>query len=375
MLFDSSIRKELSRTFVATLVVLLTIVITMLLIRTLSMAAKGAVSPQDVMVVLGYTMLGYSPILLTLAMFVTIVSVLSRMYRDSEMVIWHSAGLGTLRLLRPIGYFAWPVLAGVAVLMLIAWPWSNSQITHLRNVFQQRSEITRVQPGQFYESHDGRRVFFVEQQADGTRSSGGAVPSGRNVFVSLAERNQNSIVSAASAHMETIGGDRFVVLTNGQQLAFDERTGDRTLLSFDRYAVRIADNQTVDALLQRPKELSTRELFEQPTPGNLGELSWRLGVVLATLAMALLAVPLANANPRSGRNTNLGYAVLAFVIYFNLVNLGNNWIARGDHHILPVMLGLHGGMLTVAIFLLLRQERGWRWPWQWRPAAATETHR
>ncbi|MFO1287922.1 MAG: LPS export ABC transporter permease LptF, partial [Rubrivivax sp.] len=48
MLFDSSVRQELARTFGATLVVILTIVLTMFLIRTIGQAASGAVAPRDV---------------------------------------------------------------------------------------------------------------------------------------------------------------------------------------------------------------------------------------------------------------------------------------------------------------------------------------
>ena len=44
MLFDSTVRRELARSFGATLVVILTIVITMMLIRTLGLAAGGAVA-------------------------------------------------------------------------------------------------------------------------------------------------------------------------------------------------------------------------------------------------------------------------------------------------------------------------------------------
>ena len=46
MLFDSSIRKELARSFGATLVVLVTVVMTMMLIRTLGQASRGSVNPQ-----------------------------------------------------------------------------------------------------------------------------------------------------------------------------------------------------------------------------------------------------------------------------------------------------------------------------------------
>ena len=61
MLFDSSLRRDLSRTFGATLVVILTIVLTMMLIRTLGQAALGRISPQDVVLMLGYFALGHLP--------------------------------------------------------------------------------------------------------------------------------------------------------------------------------------------------------------------------------------------------------------------------------------------------------------------------
>lgn len=73
MLFDSSIRKELARTFGATLVVLVTVVMTMMLIRTLGQASRGSVNPSDVMLVMGFTVLGQLPTILSLSLFVTVV--------------------------------------------------------------------------------------------------------------------------------------------------------------------------------------------------------------------------------------------------------------------------------------------------------------
>ncbi|MDO9160061.1 MAG: LptF/LptG family permease, partial [Burkholderiaceae bacterium] len=88
MLFHSSIRRELARSFGATLLVLFTIVVTIMLIRTLSLASAGSVDPQEVVLVLGYTVLGRLNVILTMALFISVVSVLSRMHSDSEMVIW-----------------------------------------------------------------------------------------------------------------------------------------------------------------------------------------------------------------------------------------------------------------------------------------------
>ena len=78
MLFHSSIRKELARTFGATLVVLITIVMTIILIRTLGQASRGTVNPSEVMMVMGFSVLGYLPVLLPLSLFISIVGTLSR---------------------------------------------------------------------------------------------------------------------------------------------------------------------------------------------------------------------------------------------------------------------------------------------------------
>ena len=145
MLFDSSIRKELARSFGATLVVLVTVVMTMMLIRTLGQAARGNVNPSDVMLVMGFTVLGQLPTILSLSLFIAIVGTLSRMYRDSEMVIWFASGRGLISLVRPLLRFAWPVMVVIAVLSLLVWPWANSQIQELKTRYEQRSDIMDAQ--------------------------------------------------------------------------------------------------------------------------------------------------------------------------------------------------------------------------------------
>ncbi|MDP1532071.1 MAG: LptF/LptG family permease, partial [Rubrivivax sp.] len=93
MLFDTTVRRELARTFGATLVVILTIVLTMFLIRAVGQAADGAIAPQDVALLLGYVALGHLPTMIALSLFVAIVVTLGRMYRDSEMAIWFASGV------------------------------------------------------------------------------------------------------------------------------------------------------------------------------------------------------------------------------------------------------------------------------------------
>lgn len=345
MLFDSTVRRELARSFAATLVVILTIVLTMFLLRTVGLAAKGSVSPQDVVLVLGYTALGHLPTMLSLSMFVAIVLTLGRMYRDSEMVIWFGAGAGLTRFARPVLRTAWPVLLVAAVLLLLVWPWGNRNSYDLRDRYAQRSDLSRVMPGQFQTSADGRRVFFIE------RDAADAIQA-RNVFVLTQQGPEESITTAHSGHLETVDRDRWLVLTRGQRNDADSSSGERTLSSFDTYRVLVQEKAVRDAQARPPRALPTLQLLQDPSPRNQGELAWRLGMLLATANLLLLGLGLAATNPRRPGNWNLLFALLTFVIYFNLVNLTQAWVGSGRTGLGATLAVLHGGALLFALALL-----------------------
>ena len=250
MLFDSSIRKELARSFGATLVVLVTVVMTMMLIRTLGQASKGSVSPSDVMLVMGFTVLGQLPTILSLSLFIAVVGTLSRMYRDSEMVIWFASGRGLISLLRPLLRFAWPVMVVIAVLSLLVWPWANSQIQELKTRYEQRSDIDRIAPGEFQESSNGSRVFFIDKDSPGTAD-------GRNVFISNQEADgSQSITSARSGRVELVDG-------TGQAWPLSERGAGPLLLKMDEFQERL---HTPGALVRKGAQPESKVPSAVPAP-------------------------------------------------------------------------------------------------------------
>jgi lipopolysaccharide export system permease protein len=356
MLFDSTVRKDLARTFAATLVVILTIVITMFLIRTLGQAAGGVVSPQDVVLLLGYAALGHLATMLCLSMFVAVVVTLGRMYRDSEMVIWFSSGVGLSRFVRPVMWTALPVMVVVCVVMLVVWPWVNQQSAELKDRYTQRSDLSRVTPGVFQSSADGRRVFFIERESpDGINA--------RNVFILTRHEGQESVISARSGRLEMQEQERYLVLERGQRNVTDEQTGEHIVSRFEHYRVLADDEGVRRAQAKPPKAMATRDLIREPTIAHQGELTWRLGLILAAFNLLLLGVALAATNPRRPGNWNLVFALLAFIVYFNLVTLSQNWVALGRIGMGPVLLALHGGVFLFGLGLLWWREHGTALSW------------
>jgi lipopolysaccharide export system permease protein len=373
MLFHSSIRQELARSFVATLVVLITVVMSMMLIRTLGLAAKGSVNPQDVIMLMGYSVLGNLSTIMTLSLFIAVTNTLSRMYRESEMAVWFASGKGLSSFISPVLRFSWPILLAVVALVLVVWPWTAQQTSQLRSQYEQRGDLERVSIGQFQENASGSRVFFVEaaQQdvtppASSTPNATASVPAGlnrqaRNVFVSEIDGKAQVITAARSGRIDRTGGDQFVVLSDGQRTELDTATGQIKVMEFAEYSV-LANAKALGQANQQPaKSLATSTLIRQPSKVNLAELSWRVGMALSAFNLMLLAILFSAVNPRAGRGFGIALALLAFVTYYNLQNLGYSRIASGQTSFATWMLSLHGGVLAFTLLWMTARHNQWSW--------------
>ncbi len=358
MLFDSTLRRDLARSFGATLVVILTIVLTMMLIRTLGLAALGRVSPQDVVLLLGYLALGQLPTMLALSMFIAVVATLGRMYRDSEMAIWFASGVGITRFVRPVLRTSWPVLIVVMALALFVWPWVNQRSVELRDRFERRSDLSRVAPGQFQTSSDGTRVFFIERDsADGR--------TGRNVFILSTLADTESVTTARAGRIDIEGDERFLLLDRGQRNEQNLKTHDKTLSRFQQYKVAAGERILSSTTDLPPKARPTLELLRTPTAPFQGELAWRLGLILGGANLLLLGIGLAATDPRRASNWNLMFGLLSFVVYYNMINLTQAWVASGKVSMGAALFGAHGGAFLLALGVLWWRDhgnsrRGWR---------------
>lgn len=351
MLFDSSTRSELAKSFGVTLVVILTIMLTLTLIKTLGQAAGGNVAPQDVVLLMGYTTIAHLATILTLSIFLAVVLTLGRFYRESEMTIWFASGIPLSSFVRPVLRMAWPVLLAIVVLELVIWPWGNQNSAELRDRYQKRSDLSRVAPGQFQSSRDGSRVFFIERDGDNAAT-------GRNVFILANQHERESVTTASRGRLLMEGDDRYLVLDHGQRNETQLQTGEKSLARFEQYKIMTDPQTLANASQLPPKATATLDLLRNPTQKNQGELAWRFGMILGGFNMALLGVGLSAANPRRASNWNLLFALLVFVVYFNLINLTVSWVGNGRVALPNGLVALHGGALFLALAIIWLRDNG-----------------
>jgi lipopolysaccharide export system permease protein len=311
MIFDQALRRELSLTTGGVFLVLVTIMITTLVIRILGFAANGVVNPEDALVLIALATIGYLAVLLTVSLFIAVLIVLVRWYKDSEMIVWFASGLSIMSLIPPIFRFATPLIVIIALLALFAWPWANRESSLISQRFQQRDDVSMVTAGQFRESAKAERVFFIEELDVDNREV-------KNIFVADSRNQRLSIAVAASGFIEnTPTGEKNIILKDGRRYEGLPTQPDFRILEFDEYETKLRSKETIEPP-PRDRERSVQDLLQDPTPSNLGELLWRLGLPLMALGLVFIAIPLAYVNPRLGNYTAMFYAVLIYLIYSNL---------------------------------------------------------
>jgi lipopolysaccharide export system permease protein len=354
MLFNQSLRKELYATASAVFVTLLTVVLTVSLVRILGQAAAGRADPTAIVLLIALGSLNALPILLSLTAFMAVLLVVGRMYKDSEMNVWFASGVPLSRFLEPVLFFSLPFGLLIFIFSFFIAPWTNQQIDELRARYEQRDDISRISPGRFIESAGAERVFFVESFDQEKRTV-------TNVFAAFRETAEQqekiTVLVADRGRIEVRDGERYVVMLSGRRYEGSPGLAQASVMQFDTYALRL-ESQGV-ALASKSTDHSAsalQQLIIDFSPNAQAELVKRLGGVLMLLNLAFLALPLSFANPRAGRSANLLLALLFYVIYNNLLSFSQAQVNAGKWSFIAGISVVHILVLALTWVLIMRTQ-------------------
>jgi lipopolysaccharide export system permease protein len=274
----------------------------------------------------------------------SVLLTLTRAYRENEMVVWFSCGMGLTRWVRPVMYYALPIVCLIGLLSLVLSPWAMSKVDELKRRLDNRDDLTIASPGTFRESRQSDRVFFIES-VDTKKNQIG------NIFIQTMQNGRLGTLVAKHGVQEVApNGDRFLVLLNGTR--YDGTPGrlDFKIIEFERYSLRIKEAEA----RQRPTpldSLSTPQLLKNSGSWNVSELERRLSLPLGALILSILAIPLSFVNPRTGRSFNLIMALAIYMVYNNLMGVITALVGQSKIDPIVAFLGIH--MLMAALIAAL----------------------
>jgi lipopolysaccharide export system permease protein len=347
-IFKKSLSHELIFTATALFLILIGIVVAQRAGFLVGKAAKGWIPNDALTTILGFNLIRFLPALLSLTIFLAVLLTLTRWYRDSEMVIWLTSGLGITKWIRPILNFAIPVIVIITVLSFFVMPWASQKVTEYENQLKARDESSSISPGVFKESNNGERVYFVE----GFDELGNVV---KNVFIQSTQHQKTGIIVASKGSRYTAeNDDRFILLENGRRYQGKPNSAEMSSTEFERYALRL-ETKEVAVPTAKTDTISSMSLISSESPRDKAELQSRLAIPVSAFILVLLAIPLSFVDPRAGRSLNVMLAVFIFIIYNNMLNIFEAWITQSKIHPIIGLWPVHGLFALLAIYLFYRR--------------------
>lgn len=349
MLYQNKLKNELFFNSLSTILILSGIVVAQRGVIVFRLASKGIIPNDSILTILVFSLLKYLPILLTLTLFLTILLTLSRWFKDSEMMIWFSSGLGLTSFIRPILFFSLPIILLIGFLSLYLSPWATQKSEEYKAGLKNRDELATISPGSFKESKSKDRVFYVEGFGD----LGSKV---KNVFVQSEQNGKlGIIVSNEGSRVSTNTDDEYIVLKKGKRYEVNHENNHFTEIKFSDYGFLVEKKLPPIIDVNQVEAMPTLLLLLTKGNREIAEFVWRVSLPISGIVLIILAIPLSFINPRSGRSVNIIIAIMIFAIYNNLMGVTQSYINLGKLN--PYVGGsiVHLFILLIASYLMLRR--------------------
>lgn len=361
MIIFRYISNELYSRLLSITLVLLIIFITNQFIHYVENAGKGMMTMTTVLQIMSLQiplLLGY---LIPLGLYLGILITYGRLYVDSEMTVLSACGMSRAQLLGITMINALVVTLIVAVIILWIEPVIQGYRTRILESSLGKVSIQKIVPRRF-QVVGGNTVFYTKKL---NRKTGIM----QDIFLAKKEHVSDrwDVILAKTARQQTVKGleGRFIVFQKGYRYLGEMGTQNFQTISFQKYGIRLIpvgihlddwpnDVSTLNlvSLIRSERVPSRRRALE-------AMLQWRLAMPISVIVFALLAFPLSDVKPRSGKFARLFPAILIYIVYADLIILGRTWIHDG---VISPSLGLwwiHGLAVLLAIVLNLYRI-GWR---------------
>lgn len=350
---DRYLVRETALTWTAVTAILMLILLSNRFALLLGDAAIGKLPRDTVFQLLALASISYFIVVIPVALFLAVMLALGRLYRDSEMTTLMACGVGPSQLYRPLMAIAVMLAIVLAALTLEVAPWAVRLTTLIKSYAHHNAQVGTFASGRFKVDHDGRGVLYAAAVSRDGREL-------KNIFMEGPNGKRQDVISATNG-IRQVHGDRgagTLILHDGYR--YDGTPGKLNfrIVKFAEHGVRISPTEPTLAP-EGYAAMPTPALLGKPDLGAISELEWRLSVPISVLLLVFLAVPLARTSPRQGRYGKLFAAILAYVIYSNLIGIARVWLEKG---VLPEAIGIWWveALLLIAGLILLIQQYAWR---------------
>jgi lipopolysaccharide export system permease protein len=239
-----------------------------------------------------------------------------------------------------------PITILLLMLLLFVKPLISHQRALIAAEIQSQAEVDTLLVGQFNRASNNNAVLFLGSEAEKRRQIS-------NVFFQQHREDASHVDLARTiSSYYNDDGQRYMMMHGGTHYVGNPGEANFKIIKYKDYGIHIDRKQVKAHFSEESKSVS--ELWSSSSPADQAELQWRITIPLATIIVAFMALPLSHTDPRSGRYSKLALALILYLVYSNLLGVGNTWILQEK---VPVWIGtwwVHIIAIIVTFYLLKR---------------------
>ena len=345
--------REIFKTSGATILVLYVILVSNALGRVLADIADGDILQRALWPVLLGQSINLLSLLIPIGFFLGIVFAFGRMYKDHEIVVLQACGVGYRQFYKPVLVILLPLFGFSAYSSL----WLNAQVQSYAQAAVDEAatlnEFQQIKPRNFNQTSSGDVVFYMESISEDRQELRDIIIGQKNPEVTVLET-----AAVGRQQVDENSGDLFLVVGPGERYEGTAGQKDFRVIQYQQHGILLRNQSRAPKVKLRSEQMTPLQLWASNRLEDRIELHWRIAIPVILVVLALLAVPLAYIAPRQGRFGKIGYALLVYIAYLNLVVLTR---AQLEAEAMPLWLNfwwVHGLFLVLTAALLFRRNRG-----------------
>lgn len=327
--------REIFKSFLGVLIILLFIFLSGRLVKHLASAASGQFPSDIIFSIMLYRLPEFLEILLPLSLFLGLMLSFGRLYVESEMVVLFSCGVSKRRLLLLTLWVCLPIMLFFALVTLYLTPAGAFNYQTLWTNPANKMSFSTFVSGSFKRiGSKGLTVYAGELSHDKTRI--------RDVFVVNAQGDGKQgvsadIIKAREARLiHDVQGHQYLELVDGVRVNGGRSELDYSLMRFDLLGRLIGTETPATAGLSSIDATETVELFHDPSTEARARLQWRLGLPFMIPVLAILGLAFSETNHRRGRYIKLIPGIILYFIYFGGITF---WFGSMNAGSIPTVIG------------------------------------
>jgi lipopolysaccharide export system permease protein len=270
-------------------------------------------------------------------------------------VVLNACGVGYRDFYKPVAIVLLPMLLLSAYVSLVLNAQLRGDALAAIDKGIEQNQFSLIKPGQFNQAGHSDSVFYLESISEDKLELQEVILSQIGADGTIME-----VAKSGRQKVDDKTGDLFLVLGPGQRIEGVAGQKNFKFLDYEQHGILIQKKKNPAGKVHSI-EKTVAQLWSSSRISDRVELQWRIAIPVVLVILAIVAVPLSHIAPRQGRFGKVGYALVVYLVYINLIVATRAQLEAG---VVPMVINfwwVHLVFIAFAAVLFYRRNHGAWW--------------